>query len=87
MLWLIAAALVLLALVILVVVAVKVGGTLRRFGVVAQSLQRRLLDGQRRVEPHLVQLQATVEALQPRLESMQEQALVLQARRGGDENS
>ncbi|WP_238013315.1 hypothetical protein KZZ52_41040 [Dactylosporangium sp. AC04546] len=87
MLWLIAAAVVLLALVILVVVATKVGGTLRRFGIVAQSLQRRLLDGQQRVEPHLVRLQATVEALQPRLESMQDQALVLQARRGTDDNS
>ena len=86
MAWWISGGVVLLALLVLAVVIVKVAGSLRRFAIAAASLQRRLLDGQKRLEPHLLKLQATAEAMRPRLEAMQEQALVLQARRG-DENS
>ncbi|GAA2619769.1 hypothetical protein GCM10010399_58530 [Dactylosporangium fulvum] len=87
MAWLISGGIVLFALVLLAIVAAKAAGSLRRFGIAAASLQRRLLDGQHRVEPHLAQLQTTVEAMQPRLTDLQDKALVLQARRGAEENS
>ena len=87
MLWWISGGIVLLALVVLGMVVLTVAGSVRQFGNAALSLQRRLLDGQHRLEPHLLRLQETAEAMQPRLESMQERALVLQARRGETDNS
>lgn len=85
-LWWISGGVVLLALIVLALIALRVVGSLRRFGIAAQSLQRRLLDGQQRLEPHLLRLQETAEAMQPRLEAMQEQALIIQARRGDADN-
>lgn len=87
MLWWISGGIVLLALVVLGVVVLTVAGSVRQFGNAALSLQRRLLDGQKRLEPHLLRLQETAEAMQPRLEAIQDQSLVLQAKRGDAENS
>lgn len=86
MVWWISGGIVLLALVVLGAVAVSVAGSLRRFGNAALSLQRRLLDGEKRLQPHLVKLQETAEAMQPRLQTMQEQAMVMQARRGAHDD-
>jgi hypothetical protein len=86
-LWWISGGVVLLALVVLAAVVVSVAGSVRQFGNAALALQRRLLDGQQRVEPHLLRLQETAEAMQPRLEAMSERALILQARRGDDDDS
>jgi predicted PurR-regulated permease PerM len=86
-LWWISGGIVLLALVVLGVVVLTVAGSVRQFGNAALSLQRRLLDGQKRLEPHLLRLQETAEAMQPRLEAIQDQSLVLQAKRGDAENS
>jgi hypothetical protein len=85
--WWISGAIVLLALVGLVVAAVVVLASLRRFGMVAQSLQRRLLDGQRKLQPSLDTLQERAEGLQGPLLAAQERAEALQggttALRGG----
>jgi hypothetical protein len=62
-------------------------GSLRRFAVTMQSLNRRLLDGQQRVEPRLRDLQMTAEALQEPLMAAQERAAIIQIRRGGSTNS
>ncbi|MEV4135698.1 hypothetical protein AB0J72_26420 [Dactylosporangium sp. NPDC049742] len=82
MLWWISGGIVLVALIVLIAVVMSTAGRLRQFGNTAQSLQRRLLDGEKRLQPHLARLQQTAEAMQPRLAAMQEQALIIQARRG-----
>ncbi|MEV0128974.1 hypothetical protein AB0H83_11015 [Dactylosporangium sp. NPDC050688] len=82
MLWWISGGVVLLSLVVLIAVVMPTAARVRQFDNTALSLQRRLLDGQQRLLPHLIRLQQTAEAMQPRLEAMQEQALIIQARRG-----
>lgn len=71
-----------LALIGLVVVVVVVLGSLRRLGVVTQSLQRRLLDGQKRLQPALDTLQARGDELQPALRRME----ALAAKRGSQDS-
>ncbi|MEV4513724.1 hypothetical protein AB0K00_32790 [Dactylosporangium sp. NPDC049525] len=82
MLWWISGGIVLLSLIVLGVAVMSTAARVRQFGNTALSLQRRLLDGEKRLQPHLARLQQTAEAMQPRLEAMQEQALIIQARRG-----
>ena len=82
MLWWISGGIVLLSLVVLIAVVMSTAGRVRQFDNTALSLQRRLLDGEKRLRPHLERLQQTAEAMQPRLQAMQEQALIIQARRG-----
>jgi hypothetical protein len=81
-LWWISGGIVLLSIVVLIAVVMSTAARVRQFGNTALSLQRRLLDGEQRLQPHLARLQQTAEAMQPRLEAMQEQALIIQARRG-----
>ena len=82
MLWWISGGIVLLSFVVLVAAVMSTAARVRQFDNTALSLQRRLLDGEKRLQPHLASLQQTAEAMQPRLEAMQEQALLIQARRG-----
>jgi uncharacterized protein YlxW (UPF0749 family) len=81
-LWWISGGIVLLSLVVLIAAMMSTVARVRQFDNTALSLQRRLIDGEKRLQPHVARLQQTVEAMQPRLEAMQEQALLIQARRG-----
>jgi hypothetical protein len=83
----IALGVVVVGVVVLLVVLGSVFGTLRRFGVVAQSVQRRLLDGQQRLQPKLDKLQHDLEALQGPAAVAQERVAALQAARGASDNS
>lgn len=87
MLWWISLGIVVLALLVLVGTAVSVAGRMRKFRDAAHALQVRLLDGQQRVEPRLLRLQQTVEAMAPQLESMAQQAAARQAERPEAKNS
>jgi hypothetical protein len=82
--WWISGGVVVLALIGLVVAAAVVLASLRRFAVVAASLQRRLLDGQQRLQPALEALQARGEELQVPLLVTQQRMEALAAKRGAD---
>jgi hypothetical protein len=85
--WWISGGIVVLALVGFALAVLKVLSSVRRLGIVAVSLERRLTDGARRLEPRVLALRATTEAMQPRLEAAQERALVIQARRGAADDN
>ena len=87
MVWWIAGGIAVLALIGLLVVVVAALGSLRRFGAVAFSLNRRLGAGAQKLQPRLTELQQTVEKLQEPLLVTQERAAILQARRGDSGNS
>ena len=87
MAWWISGGIVLLALVWLIVTLARVLGSLRRFAVVAQSLQRRLLDGEQRLRPRLEQLQHQAESMQGSLLVAAERAAAMQAKRGAAEGA
>jgi hypothetical protein len=85
--WWIAGGVAGLALLVLVMALLTTLGSLRRFAAAMQSLNRRLADGQQRVEPRLRDLQKTAEALQEPLMAAQERAAIIQVRRGESANS
>jgi hypothetical protein len=85
--WWIAGGIAALGLVVLVVALLATLGSLRRFAAAMQSLNRRLADGQQRVEPRLRELRKTAEALQEPLVAAQEKAAIIQVRRGAADNS
>jgi predicted PurR-regulated permease PerM len=83
--WWISLAVVVVALVVLVIVAGIVVGSLRRFATVAQTVNTRLGDGQQRVQPRVANLQREAAVLQQKLLATQERAALIQARRGEHE--
>ncbi len=87
MVWWIAGGIVGLALVGLLAALVAALGSLRRFGAVAFSLNRRLATGAQKLQPRLADLQQKVEELQAPLLVTQERAAILQARRGDSADS
>jgi len=78
--WWISGGVVVLALIGLVGAMSVVLASLRRFAAAAQSLQRRLLDGQKRLQPALDTLQARGEDLQAPLLVAQQRVEALTAR-------
>ena len=81
MAWWISGGIGLLALGWLIVTLARGFGSLRRFAIVAQSLQRRGKDGEQRLRPGLEQLQIQAESMQASLLVAAERAEVMQARR------
>jgi len=80
--WWIVVGVVALALVILVAAVVPLLRRLGRLLKVQKVLQRRVMEAQRRLAPALAALQQRSVELQTTLQTTQERAAILQARRG-----
>lgn len=84
MAWWISGGIVVLALIGLSGALLSAVRSLRRLELAMRSLQRRLTDGTRWLQPRALELRERLDAMEPGLVAAQERALLIQARKSAD---